>query len=87
MAATGPTPPQPSEKRRWYQFGLAAMLLVTALVSVLAAAWAGLVREDARYQYFAMAVASPLAVLVVISLLRSAVRWLSRTGFPRQDRR
>ncbi len=65
-----------------FQFGIAAMLLLMALVSVLASAFAGMLGLGAstlpRAFFVAMAVAAPLAVLMVVSLLRAATTLPSR---------
>lgn len=72
-----------------FQFGIAAMLLVMALVSVLASAFAGMLGLGAstlpRGFFIGMAVAAPLAVLMAVSLLRAAAtlpgryrRWRGR---------
>ncbi|OHB69878.1 MAG: hypothetical protein A2V70_02320 [Planctomycetes bacterium RBG_13_63_9] len=75
---------EPSESpRRPFQFGLWTLFLLTALLSVLAAAFAGMLRSslDSSMQpgfFVIMAAAAPLAAIIVISLCRATVRWLGR---------
>jgi len=73
-------PPEPPRSR--FQFGLGSLFLVTAMISVLAASFAGMLRAH-RGQlsvhpgvFRLMAIASPLAVLIVVSLWYAAVKWL-----------
>ncbi len=75
-------PPKPP--RRPFQFGLGTLFLVTAMVSVLAAALGGMLRaHSGRLSmhpgvFRLMAIVSPLAVLIVVSLWYSAVQWFKR---------
>jgi hypothetical protein len=66
---------RPQRPRRWYQFGLAAILLTTSLVAVLMSALAGLLRGDAGRMppgfFIVMAIAAPMAVMIFLSLLRA----------------
>ena len=77
--AEGPEPPRPR-----FQFGLGALFLVTALCSVLAAALGGMLRSrwggsSMPPGFFElMAAGTPVAMVVLLSLLRSAVLWLRR---------
>jgi len=62
------------------------MLLVTAMFSVLMAAFAGMLRvHDGSLSthpglFRLMAIISPLAVLIAVSLWHSASQWLKRRG-------
>lgn len=75
-----PDPHQPS--RRPFQFSLGCLLLVTTMVAVLAAALAGMWRAHhgdlaVNPEVFRlMAIAAPLAVLMVVSLIYSLVKRL-----------
>jgi hypothetical protein len=82
-----PPDAEPSQPRRpsgRYQYSLASLLLVTALVSVLAAALGGMLRNaygesSVPLQYFViMMIAAPLGVMIVVSLLWLAIRLVSR---------
>jgi hypothetical protein len=80
MPDAEPTPPP----RQPFQFSLATLLLITALLSVLAAALAGMLRRQYGGSslpsgfFVVMAVAAPMAVMILISLLYSVVRFLRR---------
>jgi hypothetical protein len=80
MAEPEPTGPE----RPRFQFGLGTLFLVTALCSVLAAALGGMLRSRAGFSgmppgfFELMAAAAPVGVVIVLSLLRSAMRWLNR---------
>lgn len=82
--ATPSSDPQPPRRRRRLQFGLGAMLLAVLPVSVLAAAWAGMMGLGAdrpalpRGFYVLMAAAAPMGLVIAISVGRSAVRLLRR---------
>ena len=75
-----PSHGKPQEPRRPFQFGLASMLLVMAMFSVLAAAWAGMLHRGSATAssppgfFVLMAVAAPLGLLIVLSLLRAVLR-------------
>lgn len=78
--AKAPEPP-----RRPFQFGLGTLFLITALCSVLAAALGGMLRS--RWDpaspmppgfFELMAAAAPVAVVILLSLLRAVVLWLKR---------
>lgn len=73
---------RPQPPRRWYQFGVAAMLLATSLVAVLMSALAGLLRGDGGQMppgfFFVMAVAAPMAVMILLSLLRALADYRKR---------
>lgn len=74
----------PEGPRRPFQFGLGALFLVTALCSVLAAALGGMLRsrwggpETPPGFFELMAAAAPVAVVILLSLFRSAALWLRR---------
>ena len=76
----GESPPP----RRPFQFTLGTLLLVTTLVSILAAALAGLLqRRSSSFEmppgfFVLMTIAAPVAVLIFLSLTRALVRWLGR---------
>jgi hypothetical protein len=72
--------PEPQPPHRWYQFSLARMFLLTTLVSVLVAAWSGLVRFQGSMPigFYVMTVAAPLAIVIVLSLLHALGRLLDR---------
>ncbi len=74
---------EPSRPRRPFQFGLATLLLGMGLLSVLAAALGGLLRNpmEAVYPrsfYVAMAAAAPMGVLIVISIFHAVARRFRR---------
>jgi len=75
-------PPESPPPRRPFQFGLGTLLLITTLFAVLAAAFAGMLHRRAGRSsmppgfFVLMAVAAPVAVLIVLSLVRAIVRWL-----------
>jgi hypothetical protein len=75
---------EPPEPRRPFQFGLGALFLLTALCSVLAAALGGILRSRWGVSpmppgfFELMAAASPIAVVILLSLLRAGVLWLKR---------
>jgi len=72
--------PQPPQKRP-FQFGLASMLLVMVLVSVLAASLAGLLhRHQGRSTmppgfFVLMAVAAPMGLLILAALFRAVTQY------------
>jgi hypothetical protein len=72
--------PEPQPPHRWYQFSLARMFLLTTLVSVLVAAWSGLVRFQGSMPigFYVMTIAAPLAIVIVLSLLHALGRLLDR---------
>jgi hypothetical protein len=78
-----PTTTRPPRGR--YQYSLASLLLLTALVSVLAAALGGMLRREyfdsptPAVYFLMMAIAAPIGVMIVVSLLRAAVRWAARS--------
>lgn len=69
---------------RRYQYSLSTLLLITALVSVLAAALAGMLQRQRGGAsmpagfFVLMAVAAPLAVMIVVSALRGLLRLWTR---------
>ena len=74
----------PEPPRRPFQFGLGALFLVTALCSVLAAALGGMLNRRWGPSpmppgfFELMAASAPIAMVILLSLLRSAVLWLKR---------
>lgn len=72
--------PEPQPPHRWYQFSLARMFLLMTLVSVLTAAWSGLIRYQGSMPlgFYVMTMAAPVAVVIVISLWHALGRWLDR---------
>jgi len=93
MAETSPDEPQarPPKSRRRFQFGLGTMLVAVVPISLLAAAWAGMMGLGARNSplpqgfYVLMAAAAPVAVMVLISVCRAVLRRLGQGGRSRQD--
>ncbi len=77
-------PPSAEPPKRPFQFSLAALLGITAMVSVLAAAFGGMWRAhsgdlDINPNLFRlMAISAPLGVLILVSLLHSATQWFKR---------
>jgi len=75
-------PPESPPPRHPFQFGLGTLLLITTLFAVLAAAFAGMLDRRAGRSsmppgfFVLMAVAAPVAVLIVLSLVRAIVHWL-----------
>jgi hypothetical protein len=75
----GPAPPRSG---RWRpQFGLWALLGVMAILSPLFAVWGGLMREGASPDdnprlvvFVLLVVATPLAVMIAVSLIKPAQR-------------
>ena len=80
MPNTEPT--EPSPQRRPFQFGLGVLLLIMVLTSVLAAALGGMLRGQAGESplpsgfFVLMAVAAPVAVLILLSLIRAIAKRL-----------
>ncbi len=73
--------PKPNRSRRSFQFSLGALLLFMAAFSVLSAAWAGMLRDDATVSpgvFVAMAAALPLAGVVLLGATTSLIRWWRR---------
>jgi hypothetical protein len=74
----------PEHRPPRFQFGLAALFLLTALCSVLAATLSGLLRdEESRASmppgfFVLMGAAAPVAIVILLSLGRSALLWLKR---------
>lgn len=68
--------------RKWYQYSLASLLLLMAVVSVLASALAGVLgTHDAqapRWLFVAMLIAAPMGLMIALSLWVAARRWLDR---------
>lgn len=81
MPETAPVEPQPSRDRRRFQFSLRALFLLTILISILAAAWAGMVRAAGPLPqrfYVLMAAAVPVILIILVGWLRATHRWLQR---------
>jgi hypothetical protein len=80
MSDTPPIEPKPPGPRRRLQFGLGSMLLAVLPISILSAAWAGMMGVGASQPllpqgfFVIMAAAAPLALVLFISLGRSALR-------------
>lgn len=80
MTNDPPEQPRQPARRRRFQFGLGAMLLAALPVSILSAAWAGMMGLGARNSrlpqgfYVLMAAAAPMALMVLISVCRGVVR-------------
>ena len=74
--------PQPPRPRRRFQFGLGTMLLAVLPVSILSAAWAGMMgfgAENSRFPqafFVLLAAAAPMGVMVLISVCRAVLRLL-----------
>ena len=77
--------PAPRPPRR-FQFGLAAMLLAVVPISILAAAWAGMMGLGAgnsrlpRGFFVLMAAAAPVGVMILIAVCRAVFRFLTGAG-------
>jgi len=75
------SPPPP---RRRVQFSLRSLLLLAVICSVSAATLAGMLglqRSGVKFPpgfFVVMAAAAPLAVMVVLGLIRAMIRWLAR---------
>jgi hypothetical protein len=84
MSENTPVEPKPPRGRRHLQFGLGTMLLAVLPISILLAAWAGMMGRGAenlpfpRACFILMAAAAPMAVMVLWSVCRSAVRAVGR---------
>lgn len=72
--------PEPTPPGRWHQFSLARLFLWMTLVSVLAASWAGLTRQDRPVPlgFVLMVAAAPLAMVILLSLFQAICRLLNR---------
>jgi hypothetical protein len=76
-------PPQPPRPKRRFQFGLAAMLLAAVPISILAAAWAGMMGLGAGNSripqgfFVLMAAAAPVGLMILIGVCRAVFRLLS----------
>jgi hypothetical protein len=84
MSETTPVEPKPPRRRRHLQFGLGTMLLAVLPISILLAAWAGMMGRGAenlpfpRAFFILMAAAAPMAATVLFSVGRSALRAVGR---------
>ena len=90
MPEAAPVEPEPPRRRR-FQFGLATLLLAVLPISILSAAWAGMMGLGADNAllpqgfFVLMAAAAPMAVMILISLSRSTFRLLEQINRRRQD--
>jgi hypothetical protein len=79
-----PEEDRPPPRRRRFQFTLASMFLAMTLLSILAAALGGMMREAEgrpwimRGFFIVMAAALPVAMLIAISAMRAFERWRRR---------
>ena len=86
MPETAPGEPQPQRPRRRFQFGLGTMLLAVLPISILSAAWAGMMGLGANSTrvpqgfFILMAAAAPMAVMILISVCRAVLRLLGGGG-------
>lgn len=75
-------PPQPAPRRRRFQFGLGTMLLAAVPISILSAAWAGMMGLGAENSklpsafYVLLAAAAPMGVMILFSVCRAVLRAL-----------
>jgi hypothetical protein len=80
MPETPPSDERPPRRR--FQFGLGTMLLAAVPVSVLTAAWAGMVGLGAENPLFprgffiVLAAGAPMALMILLSACRSGLRLL-----------
>jgi len=78
--------PSPSPTRRRFQFGVAAMLIAAIPVSLLAAALGGMLGQSTGKPlmptafFVVLSIATPLALMISVSLVRLAVAWWQRPG-------
>jgi hypothetical protein len=86
FAENEPPRPKPPRPKRRFQFGLAAMLLAAVPISILAAAWAGMMGLGARNSqipqgfFVLMAAAAPVGVMILIAVCRAVFRLLTGGG-------
>jgi hypothetical protein len=77
---------EPRGPKRRFQFGLAAMLLAAVPISILAAAWAGMMGLGAGNSqipqgvFVLMAAAAPVGVMILVAALRAVFRFLTGPG-------
>ena len=70
--------------KRPFQFGLATMLLIMLLFSVLAAAWAGMLHRSQgnstmRPGFFVlMAIAAPMGLMILAGLFHAVVKYFKQ---------
>ena len=78
-------PPQPPRRRRRFQFGLRTMLLAAVPISILSAAWAGMMglgAENSRFPpafFVLLAAAAPVGVMILFSACRAVLRTLDES--------
>ncbi len=84
MPERRPVERQPPPARRPFQFGVGKMLLAVLPISVLAAAWAGMMGLGADHPrlpqgfFVLMAAAAPMALTILISVAGSLFRRAKR---------
>ena len=84
FAENEPSPPQPPRPKRRFQFGLGAMLLAAVPISILAAAWAGMMGLGAGNSqipqgfFVLMAAAAPVGLMILIGVCRAVFQLLRR---------
>ncbi|HUT91222.1 MAG TPA: hypothetical protein VMY37_17105 [Thermoguttaceae bacterium] len=77
--------PQPPPPRRRFQFGLGTMLLAAVPISILSAAWAGMMgfgAENSRFPpafFVLLAAAAPVGVMILFSVCRAVLRTLDES--------
>ena len=84
-SSDGPGSPPPGRR---YQFSLSKLFLVTTLVALLGAGWAGLSQVagsgpwsvSGMVAVILLVLAGPPAALIGVSLFRSAFRWFQHRG-------
>jgi hypothetical protein len=83
MGDISPGGPEPPPSRRWYQFSLGKLFLVTTLVAMLGSGWAALSQVSGPAAWslprlmaiVLLVLAGPPAALIGASLFRSALQW------------
>jgi hypothetical protein len=77
---------EPSEPRPPFQFSLATLLFAALVLSVLASALAGMLNRHLGRSpmppgfFVLMAVAAPVAILILVGLWRAATKMFRRRG-------
>jgi hypothetical protein len=76
---TDNSPFQRPPTRAVFQFDLKRLLLITLLIACIATVLGGLIRSDLDFAqkkvYLFLAIGGPLAVVVIVGLVRAAIRW------------
>ena len=86
MPDTAPDEPEPPRPPRRFQFGLGTLLLAALPISILSAAWAGMMGLGAENAvlpqgfFVLMAAAAPVAVMILISVCRMVFRLLAESS-------